>query len=113
MTYRVLETIVNMHGDDANAALALLYPDSGNGSTGWPDGTAEVLEHLQQWDYGDPADGFRYEDVNPYNMIETDHYVVEWHYGLSWISLYRKPTLPEHYEQAADEFDTRPMPLYF
>ena len=44
--YRVLETIVNMQGDDANAALALLYPDSGNGSTGWPDGTAEVLAHL-------------------------------------------------------------------
>ena len=110
---RVLETIVFMQGDDANEALALLYPDSGNGSSGWPDGTDAVVAHLAQWDYGDPAEGFRYQDVDPYNVHETEHYVVTWHYGLTWICLYRKPTTPDDYEQAAIEFDARPMPLYF
>jgi hypothetical protein len=110
---RVLETIVFMQGDDADEAFTYLYPDRGDGSSGWPDGTDAVVEHLGQWDYGDPAEGFRYNDVNPYNMHETERYVVAWDYGHGWIALYRKPTAPEHWEEAADEFDARPLPLYF
>lgn len=104
--YLVLEQIEFKQGDDANRALAILYPDQDGVSTGWTsaESIAATIEYMAQWDYGEPCEGFRLTDVNSYRLAQTDHYVLEWDYGYTNICLYRKPSSDVDYSEAADEF---------
>ena len=87
------EHVVFMQGDDADEILDMIYPNQGQGSTGWPDGAQDALEHVKGWDYGEPTDvPDSYEDpASSYgsHSVSDDHYVLAWNHGLGWVSLHR------------------------
>lgn len=87
------EHVVFMQGDDADEVLDMIYPDRGDGSTGWPDGAQDALEHVKGWDYGEPTDvPDSYEDpAGTYgsDSVSDEFYVLAWNYGLAWVSLSR------------------------
>jgi len=82
-TEMLTETIIFMQGDDANEALDMLYVD------GWTtaESVAKTMAHLAQWDYGEPTEAHETEPAADH--VREGPYLMQWHYGLGWISLDR------------------------
>jgi hypothetical protein len=86
----VYETVVFLDGDDYDEWEALMYPDRDGVSLGWPDGKEAAMEHLKQWEYGEPTEPY---GAPPWGSsdytYEAPGYVMSWNVGLSYASLTR------------------------
>lgn len=91
---QLVETVVFMQGDDADEALHILYPEWVEGQVNIGEYTAAslkaALDHLKQWDYGEPTDLGTHELSRGPEWEETPDYVMCWDWGYRWIALERK-----------------------
>lgn len=98
MARQFVQEIIYLQGDDADEAFKILYPDWSDGLTGWAttESTLAMLEHLKQWDYGEPTETYLWEGIGPgVDMYRTRYYIMTWDFGHGWVSLKRRITIKE------------------
>lgn len=92
---KFVEHVIFRQGDDADETLAIIYPDWKplSTSTGWTTRASlkRAVEHLAQWDHGEPTDqgARRFEMPYPCNIHTTRFYVMTWSFSYGWVALDR------------------------
>lgn len=109
---KFVENVIFRQGDSADETLAIIYPDWKplSSSTGWTTRASlkRAVEHLAQWDYGEPTDqGARRFEV-PYgaSIHTTRFYVMTWSFSYGWVALDRiltKAQVAEFYPELLKE----------
>lgn len=88
-----VQTVIFLQGDDADEVLRIIYPhwEALSGSIGWAtrESLNAALEHLRQWDCGEPTETRAYTPTGN-DEHRTRDYIMCWHFGLGWVSLERK-----------------------
>lgn len=85
------ERIVWMDGEDGRKLVDKIDRDNGVVARGATDKSiAKAVEHLKQWDYGEPAEVITKPELLPgEKRAYEDEYVLTWHLGLGHVSLDR------------------------